>query len=198
MLLLIVGLVIFIGIHLVPTQVELRSGLQQRFGANYQIAFALLSVIGFLLIIYGYGKVQGVPGKNAILWYPPLWGRHLLLTLMVPAFVLLGAYVAGLAGIRSRIKDAVGHPMLFAILIWAAGHLLANGTASSLLLFGSFFLWAAYDYVSARKRGATQLAAKAIDGYGGDILAVAIGIGFYAFMLTWGHAHLIGVDIMPR
>ena len=199
MLLLIIGLVIFLGIHLVPTQVALRNGLQQRFGATYQMAFAVLSLIGFALIIYGYGKVQGLPAKNVILWYPPIWGRHLLLTLMVPAFILLGAYIANLAGIRSRIKDAVGHPMLLAIMIWSAGHLMANGTAASLVLFGSFLAWAIADFVSARRRsaGKTWPAATATTG-SGDVTAVVIGLALYAFMLVWGHAHLIGVDILPR
>ena len=192
MLLLAVGLLIFIGVHIVPAQPDLRSGLQARFGnAAYQIGFSVLSLVGLALIVYGYGKIQFMPAKNPQLWAPPSWSRHLLWTLMLPASVLLAA-----AYVPSRIRTAVGHPMLIAIMIWSAGHLLANGRAAAMLLFGVFLAWAIFDYLSVRKRGARGPLGTAKGTLAGDLAAIAIGTAFWFYMLKWGHAQLINIPLL--
>ncbi len=192
MLLLIVGLLIFIGVHLVPAQPALRSDLRQRFGAGaYQAGFTVLSLIGLGLIIYGYGKVQFLPAKNPQLWLLPVWTKHLLWALMLPASILLAA-----AYVPSRIRTAVGHPMLIAIMIWSAGHLLANGRAAALLLFGTFLVWAIFDYVSVKKRQALGPLGAKEGTLNGDIAAVTIGTAFWLYMLYWGHAQLIGIALL--
>lgn len=192
MLLLAVGLLIFIGVHIVPAQPDLRSGLQARFGnAAYQIGFSVLSLVGLALIVYGYGKIQFMPAKNPQLWAPPSWSRHLLWTLMLPASVLLAA-----AYVPSRIRTAVGHPMLIAIMIWSAGHLLANGRAAALLLFGTFLAWAVFDYASVKKRRALGPLGAKEGTMNGDIAAVTVGTAFWLYMLYWGHAQLIGIALL--
>lgn len=192
MLLLVVGLLIFIGVHLAPAQPALRNDLRQRFGAGaYQIGFTVLSLIGLGLIIYGYGKVQFLPAKNPQLWVPPVWTKHLLWALMLPASILLAA-----AYVPSRIRTAVGHPMLIAIMIWSAGHLLANGRAAALLLFGTFLAWAIFDYASVKKRQALGPLGAKEGTMNGDIAAVTIGTAFWLYMLYWGHAQLIGIVLL--
>ena len=134
MMLLIVGLILFLGVHLLPTSPDLRAGLQARLGTNgYKAVFSLLSLAGLIVIVLGYHKLQLHPGKNPILWNPPEWTRHFAAGLMLPAMVLLVASV-----IPSRIRTTIRHPMLSAIKIWALAHLISNGDLGGVLLFGSF------------------------------------------------------------
>lgn len=193
MLPLILGLLLFFAVHLVPTSPSLRAGLVERFGEPaYKIGFAVLSLIGFVLIVVGYHKLQVMPGKNPVLWDPPTWTRHIAFLLMVPAMILLVA-----AFVPSRIRTAAKHPMLAAIKFWAAGHLLANGDLASILLFGSFLAYAVYDRISVKQRVVMQPSAPSNAGWFNDALVVAGGLALYVFMLTIGHARLIGVPLLP-
>ena len=134
MLPLILGLVVFFAVHLVPSQPALKQGLVDRFGETaFKIGFGAIALIGLAAIVYGYHKMQVMPGKNPVLWDPPTWTRHIAFLLMLPAMILLVA-----AYVPSRIRTAVKHPMLAAIKIWALAHLLVNGDLASLLLFGEF------------------------------------------------------------
>ena len=193
MLLLVVGLAIFFLIHLLPTSPDLRRGLIERFGETaYKIAFSVVSLIGFALIVYGYGKLHLTPGKNPVIWSPPLGLKHLTMLLMWPAFILLAA-----AYIPSRIRTAVKHPMLAAVKLWALGHLLVRGDLASMVLFGSFLAWAVYDLISAKKRAALGPLGARTGGFGGDITVVVVGTALYVAMLLWGHPRLIGVPLLP-
>jgi uncharacterized membrane protein len=187
MLLLVVGLIIFFGIHLVPTNPGLRNGLRDRFGATpYQIAFSVLSLLGFALIVTGYHKLQILPGKNPQLWVPPTWTKHVAFALMLPALILLVA-----AYVPSRIRTAAKHPMLLAIKIWALAHLIANGTLGALVLFLSFLAFAVYDRISVKRRAAAGPLGNRTGGIGGDLTVLAVGTALYAFMLLYGHQALI-------
>lgn len=192
MLILIVGLVIFFAIHLVPANPELRNGLADRFGENaWKGIFSIISLVGFVLIVYGYHKLQLMPGKNPQLWVPPLWTRHVAWLLMLPSLVLLAA-----AYIPSRIRDVVQHPMLTAVKLWALAHLLANGDLGALLLFGSFLAYAVFDRISVKTRDSRGPLGAKTGGLGGDIAVVVVGIALYAFMLHYGHQLLIGVPVL--
>jgi len=189
MLLLLVGLIIFITIHLVPTNVILRDGLVQRFGEGpYKLIFSAIALLGLAIIVFGYHKIQLQPGKNPILWTTPLWLRHTVYLLMLIAILLL---VASL--IPSRIAAAVGHPQLAAVKLWAFSHMLVNGDLASLLLFGGFLAWAVYDRVSLKQRGTGR--AKGATGMGGDVAVIVVGLGLYAFLFTKGHAWITGVPL---
>lgn len=192
MLILVVGLVVFFAIHLVPTNPELRNGLADRFGeTTWKAIFSVVSLVGFAMIVYGFHKLQVMPGKNPQLWVPPSWTRHVAWLLMLPSLVLLVA-----AYVPSRIRDVVQHPMLVAVKLWALAHLLANGDAASLLLFGSFLAYAVVDRVSVKARGARGPLGARTGGLGGDIAVVVVGIALYAFMLHFGHQLLIGVPVL--
>lgn len=192
MILLIAGLAMFFAIHLLPTNRPLRAGMAGRFGEGaYKGIFSLIALAGFVLIVLGYAKMQGMLGsKNPILWDPPTWTRHVAFTLMLPAMILLVA-----AYVPSRIRAAMKHPMLIAIKLWALAHLLANGDVASIVLFGSFLAYAVFDRISLKRRGDT--------GAGGanapvinDVLVVVAGLALYALMLFWGHRVLIGVPLV--
>ena len=192
MMLLIVGLALFLGVHILPTIPDVRDGLRSRFGdGTYKAVFSVLSLIGFAVVILGYHKMQLHPGKNPVLWDPPVWTRHIALLLMLPAMIFIVA-----ANVPSRIRNAVKHPMLLSIKLWALAHLLANGDLASLLLFGSFLAYAIYDRISVKKRAALGPLGTKTGTAQGDMTAVAIGIAAYASMLLWGHGALIGVKLL--
>lgn len=195
MMVLIVGLILFLGLHLLPTSPELRDGLKERVGeVPYRIIFSLLSIVGLVIIILGFHKLQLHPGKNPILWDPPVWTRHIAVGLMLPAMILLVAAV-----IPSRIRSAAKHPMLAAIKIWALAHLLANGDLGGILLFGSFLAFAVYDRISVKRRGVRGPFGDASPAsLLNDVIVVVLGIALYAALLFGGHQWLIGVSPMPE
>ena len=192
MLLLILGLIVFFAAHLVPTAPEIRQGLVARFDETaFKAAFGIVALVGLVLIVAGYHKLQLMPGKNPVLWDPPQWTRHVTYLLMIPAMILLVA-----AYVPSRIRSAVKHPLLAAIKIWALAHLLANGDLASLLLFGGFLAFAVYDRISVKRRGAAGLLGTRTGPPINDALVVVAGLALFAVMVVWGHGVLIGVPLM--
>lgn len=193
MLWLIVGLVLFLGVHSVSIVSPLgRNALAQRMGENaYKGVYTLVSFAGLALIIWGYGLARQAP---VLLYTPPTGLRHVAALLMLPVFVLLlAAYLPG------RIQRAAKHPMLLAVKLWALAHLLANGTLADVLLFGGFLAWAVADRISVKRRGAAGLLRVAPQVQGrafNDAIAVVGGLALYAVTVVWLHAWLIGVRPM--
>ena len=180
MALLILGLIFFVGAHLIPTFSAFHDALIARFGLNgYKGVVTLPSFVGLILIILGASALRGSPA-DLELWTPPAGARHLAFALMFFSFVLLAA-----ANIPSRIRDVVKHPMITAVAIWALAHLIANGDLLALLLFGSFLLFAIYDRISVAARG-VALKTPAT-GLGGDIKAIVAGGVLWAATLFWLH-----------
>jgi len=192
MMLLIVGLVAFFTIHLIPTNRGLRDGLVERFGeGTYKGVFSVASLAAFILIVYGYGKMQAYLGsKNPVLWEAPTWASHLALLLMIPAFIALAA-----SFVPSRIGAILKHPMLVAVKIWALAHLLANGDAASLVLFSSFLAYAVYDRISLKRRGDQGRGAAGVSSIN-DAIVIGIGLSLYLLMAFYGHPYLIGVPVI--
>jgi len=191
MALLIAGLVLFLGIHTLPMQRSRRAALISRFGENgYKGLFTLISFAGLGLIIFGYGqaRLDGPP----LLYDPPFWLRHVTMLLMAPVFIFLVA-----AYVPSRISQALKHPMLVAIKLWALSHLLANGDLASFLLFAGFFVWAVADRISLKKRGpgAGQIAAARDPGKFSDVAVILVGLALYGLFVWKLHAWLIGVPV---
>ena len=191
MLLLILGLILFLGMH-----------SARLFAANKRASFiaakgplawkglyALVSIVGFVLIIYGYGQARMSP---TWLWISPVWTRHLAALLTIPAFILIVAtYVPG-----SCIKARVGHPMLLGVKFWALAHLIANGSLADLLLFGGFLAWATALFVVSRKR---DRAAGVSYGKGKpvmDAVVVVVGLVAWAAFAFYLHGAWIGVKPM--
>lgn len=185
MVLLIVGLILFLGIHSVRV---FAPDFRENFIANrgegaWKGLYTAISLIGLVVLIYGFGQARI---DNVFFYSSPTWMSHIQLLLMIPAMILFIAsqFPAG------RIKKAVKNPMLIGVKIWAIGHLLVNGDLASWLVFGSFLVWAVLVVISTKKRGQTfpdETSTKA------DVFSVVIGLGVWAAIVFWLHERFIGV-----
>lgn len=181
MLLLILGLVVFLGIHLLPTRPALRATVQDRLGEiGYKLMFAVVAVIGLVIIVVGMGQAPYIA-----IWNPPAVMRWVPVALMPIAFILLTATY-----VPNNIRRVVRNPMLTAVKLWALAHLLANGDLASMVLFASFLAYAVVDVISVKRRGGApqrQPVTPALD-------ALTVVIGLVAYMgVMHAHPYLFGV-----
>ncbi len=186
MAVLIAGLVVFLGAHSIAIFApQLRSRALASWGEPaWKAGYAVVSLVGFVLIVYGFGLARQSP---VLLYTSPSWMRHGTFLFMLPVFpLILAAYLPG------RIKTALKHPMLAAVKFWAFGHLLANGMLADVLLFGGFLAWAVMDRISLKRRAQPIRTAPA--GRFNDVIAVVLGLALYAFFIGWAHARLFGVS----
>lgn len=190
MTLLIIGLFLFLSTHSARIFADdNRARYIAHYGmAKWKLAYSLVSVVGLVLIVIGYGNARIDP---ILLWHPPLWTRHLAALLVLPAFVLLtAAYVPG-----TRIKALVGHPMVAGVKLWALAHLLSNGSLADLLLFGSFLAWSVASFSSARKRDRAEGLVRPRGAWSRDAIAVAVGA--VAWFVIARHLHLPLFGVAP-
>jgi uncharacterized membrane protein len=186
--LLIAGLVLFIGGHLVSTIRGVRASLIGRLGeGGYKGAYSLAALAGLVLIVWGYGNYRA--GGYIPVWDPPRAMNHVAALLMLPAFIALAASQSPAGKIRGWLK----HPMLVGVKLWALAHLLANGDLGSIVLFGSLLAWAVYDRISVKRRGDAG-APPSASFTRGDAIAVGAGLVAYALFAAF-HRTLIGVSI---
>lgn len=187
---MIVGLVLFLGTHVVTTRRDLRARLIAARGeAAYKIGYALLSALGLALIVWGFAHYRATGWIDV--WYPPKAMRHITLALMLPAVILVVA-----SYIRGRIYATLKHPMLAGVKLWALAHLLANGDLGSIILFGSFLAWAVFDRISLKRRSDPGAPPIPVGGFGNDIIAVVIGIVVYIGLAVVFHPFVIGVPVI--
>ncbi|EHQ53023.1 NnrU family protein [Ectothiorhodospira sp. PHS-1] len=188
MIVLILGLAMFLGIHSLRIFADdWRSARIQQWGEKGWMAFAgAVSLVGFILIILGYGKAAPIP-----VWSPPMWLHHVTALLSLLAFIILAAaFVPG-----NHIKAAVKHPMVIAVKAWAFGHLLANGMLADILLFGAFLVWSVLCFRSLRQRDQVQGSTVAAANLKGTAITVAAGLAGYLIFAFFLHEWLIGVPV---
>jgi uncharacterized membrane protein len=189
MTLLLIGLLLFLGVHSVRVFADgWRSQTMARLGPGaWKGAYTLASFLGFALLVWGYGLARQAP---IVLWTPPAGLRHLASLLVLVAFVLLAAaYVPG-----NVIKARLHHPMVLATKTWAIAHLLANGTLADVLLFGGFLVWAVLLFRASQQRDRAQGIVYPAGRLGPTVLTVALGFVAWALFAFWAHAWLIGVS----
>jgi uncharacterized membrane protein len=191
---LILGLVLFLGVHSIAIVSPLgRDRLAARLGENtFKGLYTLVSAVGLGLIVWGYGLAR----ENPVMLYSLPGGfRHLAALLLLPVFVLLlAAYLPG------RIQRATKHPMLLAVKLWAFAHLLAQsvtgGSLADVLLFGGFLAWAVADRISLKRRaqaGRLRTVPVLPASSANDLIAVVGGLALYGVTVGWAHAYLFGV-----
>ena len=186
---LVLGLVLFLGVHSTRIVAEgWRTTRMESFGEKeYKLLYSLISLGGFALLVWGYGLARQNP---VVLWNPaPAWLRHVASLAMLVSFVLLvAAYVP-----RNEIKAKLRHPMILGVKVWALAHLVVNNTLADLVLFGSFLVWAVLDFWSVRRRERT-LATRIMGERSKTVMAVVIGVVAWAVFAFWAHRVLIGVS----
>ena len=189
LLVMILGLVLFLGVHTLTTQREMRARLIGSWGeGGYKIGYALVSLAGLALIVWGFAHYRA-EGMIEI-WTPPRALKHLTEALMLPAVILVVA-----AYIRGRIFTTLKHPMLAGVKLWAVAHMLANGDLGSIILFGSFLAWAVFDRISLKRRADPGAPPIPVGGVGNDLIAVAVGVVAYLALGFAFHPVVIGVPV---
>lgn len=183
--LLILGMVVFMMVHLTPSFVGLRRRLiAWRGKAVYMIGYSCFAMIGLLLIVIGKGRADDVP-----VWDPPAWGVPITQIAMLFALILFPA-----AYMPTNLKRFMRHPFLTGLALWALSHLLVNGDLASILLFGGFAAFALFDIWSANRRGAVTSDRKL--PFYRDLILIAVGLVLYGVMIHL-HPYLFGVPAMP-
>ena len=196
LLLMIVGLVLFLGAHTLTTQREVRARVIAASGeGGYKVGYALVSFAGIALIAWGFSHYRST-GMIDIWekWCSPEVLRmlkHLAAALMLPAVIMVVA-----AYIRGRIYVVLKHPMLAGVKLWAVAHLLANGDLGSIILFGSFLGWAVFDRISLKKRVDAGGPPIPVGGIGNDLIALAVGVVVYIALAFAFHPVVIGVPVV--
>ena len=189
MTILVLGLVIFLGLH--STRIVSESGRERaiaRIGEGpWKGIYSLISAVGFVLIVWGFARARYDAPQ---LWTPPPWARHVTMLLMLIALILLASYLFK----RSHITAAVHHPMLWAVVLWSVGHLFANGSAADLLLFGAFLVWSAADLVSSYVRDRRNGIVYPEPQVRATASAIVVGLVVYALLIGGLHLWLFGVS----
>ena len=191
LLILVLGLVVLLGAHVFVTFRDARAAAMARLGQNgYRALFALVSIAGLVLIVWGYGQYRA--HELIQIWSPPVFLRHITEGLMLFAVIFFTA-----AFIPSQIKTKLKHPMLAGVKAWALAHLLSNGDLGSILLFGAFLAWGVYARIAAKRRGDVGTAT-APAGWTNDIIVVVLGIVIYLALGYAFHPMVIGVPVFGR
>ena len=186
---MVAGLVLFLGIHLVTTRRDLRARLIASWGEGpYKIGFSLVSAIGLALIVWGFATYRATGWIDV--WSPPRMMKHITEALMLPAVILVVA-----SYIRGRIYATLKHPMLAGVKLWAFAHLLANGDLGSIILFGSVLAWAVIDRISLKHRADAGAPPIPVDGVRNDVIAVIVGVVAYLALGGLFHPYVIGVPV---
>jgi len=188
MLVLILGLAIFLGVHSIRIVADgWRAAQLARHGERgWKARYSVASIVGFVLIVWGYGLARG---DATLLWVPPAGVRHLTGLLTAIAFVMIAAANVP----ANRIKALVGHPMVGGVMVWAVAHLLANGTLHAVVLFGASFIWALVDLVASRARDRKAGVRYPAGTLAGDATTVGAGLVAWAVFAFLLHGWLIGV-----
>ena len=189
MLVLILGLVLFLGIHSMQiVAADWRLTMIARLGEGpWKGLYSLVSAVGLVLLVWGYGLARQDP---VVLWFSPLWLKHVAVALNLVAFILFAAYIVP----AGRIGARIGHPMILAVKTWAFAHLLANGTLADVVLFGAFLVWALAAFRSSRQRDRAAGTVRVAGPARNDAIAVVVGALIWAAIVWLLHDWLIGVS----
>lgn len=192
MTLFLIGLVLFLGSHLVRALApNVRQSLAAGLGeTGYKAAHAIVSLLALCLLIYGFGEARAETG---ILYNPPVGLRHLAMLLVLIAFIVLASGFLPTGYIARFAK----HPQVLAIKIWAFAHLLANGETAQVILFAAFLAWGVILRISYKRRAARgEVVERQFRSWTWDIVAVVAGVVVYGIFAMKLHELLIGVPVM--
>jgi uncharacterized membrane protein len=215
----IIAYVVFFLSHSLPVRPPLRPWLQRRLGrGGFTLAYSALSLAVLAWLIAAAGRAPHVP-----LWDWAAWQVYVPLTMMLPVCLILALSIArpnpfSFGGARNERFDPMRpgivrwarHPMLLALALWAAAHVVPNGDLAHGVLFGTFAVFAGIggrliDRRKQRERGAEwhrlRLAVARAPLFSSSVSAVhmlrlSAGVALYA-VLIWLHPFLAGVSPLP-
>ncbi|MEW4467723.1 NnrU family protein [Parasphingorhabdus sp. JC815] len=184
---LIAGVLLWSIVHLTKSVApEFRESLQSKLGKGpHRGLVALLIIAAVALMIYGWRTAQ-----FEFVYDPPTWGRHLNMLFMVFAILLFGA-----AQGKSQIRQWIRHPMLTGMLVWAGGHLLANGDSRSVVLFGGLGLWALISIFTVSRNEGAWVKPTETASVGREILGFIIALVLYG-VLFMTHLYYTGMPLV--
>jgi len=193
MFVMIAGLVLFLGTHSVRIFADdWRAGQIAARGENvWKGIYSVIALAGLVLIVWGYGLAREAP---VAVWDPPLWLRHVTLTLNAVAFFLAAQNAGPIGPVTARL----GHPMVLAAKIWAIAHLISNGTLADIILFGSILAWAVADFSAAKRRDRQAGTVRVAGPWRNDLIPGAVGLALWAVFVLGMHEWLIGVSVFGK
>jgi len=181
---LVAGLLVVLGVHLVPAIPALRAGLIERLGRGpYIAAFAIASTAGFALLVWGYAEAP----RGEQLFGPWMWAKHLARAAVPVAFVLVAASM-----LQSHLRRWLRQPGYLGVAAWALAHLAANGQARGTLLFAAILAYALAGYARAVALGAGR---DVVPRASQDAIAVVAGLAA-ALLFMGTHWRWIGVPVV--
>ena len=149
MLLFILGLVLFFGIHMLPFFPEYRALIIEKIDSDtiegepvYKVIFAVIALLGVVFAGLGKGSMEFIG-----LWNTPTFFRYVSVVIILVSFILMVA-----AYLPNNIKRYVQHPMLMGMIIWAAAHLLVNGDVAAIILFACFIVYSVVAIILINQR----------------------------------------------
>lgn len=205
--------------HSIPVRPPLRPWLQARLGpTGFTLAYSVLSLAVLAWLIGAAGRAPHVT-----LWDWAPWQVHVPLMLMGPVCLILALAVGrpnpfSFGGARNDLFDPAWpgivrwsrHPLLAALALWAAAHVVPNGDLAHVILFGSFAAFALLggrliDRRTRREMGAEwQRLRRAVasapllprQSSGGTLARLLAGVALYAALIRV-HPVLFGVSPLP-
>ena len=186
MFMLALGLVLMLGVHVFASLRGPRGRLVDRIGADpYRGVHSLVAALGLVLVVWGFSRYRAYDWDQ--IWAPPPWARYVTAVAMWFAFVSL-ACVNKTPG---KIRGWLRHPLLASVTLWSLAHLVSNGDAGGMLLFGAFFVWTIYARIALELRGDHGAATTAAFAKA-DAIGLVVGTVLWAATIML-HTTLIGV-----
>jgi uncharacterized membrane protein len=169
-----------------------RAAVIKRIGEwPYKAVMSLVALLGLILIFYGFGQYRATAWT--VIWSPPRWTYYVTQILMWPASICVVAAYS-----RGNIWRTLKHPMLVGVKTWAVAHLISNGDLGSIVLFGSFLLWAGYDRATLKRRPDPGAPPIPVGGRRNDIIALVVGTVLYLALGLLFHPLVVGVPVFGR
>ncbi len=185
-LLIAVGVLFWVGFHLIPMKPRWASYVQSVLGEDSHkkrgiVALGVAIGLGFIITGSQFSPYVEV-------WTPPFWLGHWALILVPISIILMVA-----SYLKSVLRRKIRHPQLLAIKLWTLAHLLANGDLASIILFGGLFMWAILSIVLINKRDGAWSPPENLS-WKNDILSIVIGLAVSAGIIAL-HPWLFGVPV---
>lgn len=188
MALLILGLVIFLGVHSTRVFADpWRAQMLERIGPMpWKALYSVFSIVGFIVLVIGFRQARQ---ESMVLYVTPAWMKHVTAVLMMVSMILfVAAYTP-----RNWFRAKVHHPQVLSVQTWAFAHLLAVGVLADVVLFGGFLVWAIVLFAVSRQRDRVTSTAYPPGNAVGTTLAIAGGLIAWSVFALLLHGPLIGV-----